>query len=235
MYVQKRNVTPDGNCLFVSIANALTLQDKKVTAEQLRAMVSDYIRNPDLEAEYIELLSINMREEEPATYSKFSDEDIIKRYTEDIKNESFWGNNFCIAIISKICETPIIVLKMRKSKPRWNFDSQPNLELNHKYDDTSDASTEPLYVLFNGDLVHGHYDNLDFISADVYNNHENQTASKETIVSTVPMFQALVEESMYILFYTRSRDERHSINAKSAQDKLMFVLRQWWYEQQLTK
>ncbi|KAH3660115.1 hypothetical protein OGAPHI_007320 [Ogataea philodendri] len=115
----QQNITPDGHCLFASIADQL--QERHgitVSVQQLRTQAANQIRNdPDTFAPFL-----------------FDEETMENRnvdeYTAKLENTVMWGGDLEILALAKEYDCPISVMMSGRAPMKINSDAQqPELKL----------------------------------------------------------------------------------------------------------
>lgn len=115
------DITPDGNCLYSSIADQLKIrQNIEVTVKELREKAGEFITaNPD---DFIPFLF----DEETMSLKN------IDEYVDKLVNTVVWGGDLEILALSKVYDCPISVMMSGRSELRMNEEGS-NTELKLVY------------------------------------------------------------------------------------------------------
>lgn len=118
-HVIQYDITPDGHCLFASIADQLKVrQDIDTDVKQLRKEAAKYIKEHS--DDFIPFLF----DEETMTMKN------IDEYVDQIENTAMWGGDLEILALSKVYDSPISVMMSGRAALRMNENgSNPELKL----------------------------------------------------------------------------------------------------------
>ncbi|ODV82999.1 hypothetical protein CANARDRAFT_9971 [[Candida] arabinofermentans NRRL YB-2248] len=117
--LKQHDITPDGHCLFASIADQLKQRhDMDVSVQELRTKAANHMReNPETYAPYL-------FDEKTMTMKG------IEEYTNEIENTTLWGGDLEIMALSKEFDCPISVMMSGRASLRLNEEGQqPELKL----------------------------------------------------------------------------------------------------------
>lgn len=118
-HVKQYDITPDGHCLFASIADQLKIrQNIDVRVKDLRRNAADFIKeHPD---DFIPFLF----DEETMSLKN------IDEYVSKLENTAMWGGDLEILALSKVYDSPISVMMSGRAALRMNEEgSNPELKL----------------------------------------------------------------------------------------------------------
>ena len=118
-HVVQYDITPDGHCLFASIADQLKIrQGIDVGVKQLRKSAADYIKeHPD---DFIPFLF----DEETMSLKN------IDEYVNKLENTAMWGGDLEVLALSKVYDSPISVMMSGRAALHMNEEgSNPELKL----------------------------------------------------------------------------------------------------------
>ena len=134
-------ITPDGHCLFASIADQLkTRQEIEMSVKELRAKAATYIKaNEEMFQPFLFDQNTNSMQN-------------VEEYANKVENTALWGGDIEILALSKIFDSPVRVLMAgRKSMVVNEEGQQPELKIvyyQHKlglgehYNSLHDAGSE---------------------------------------------------------------------------------------------
>ncbi|VEU22665.1 DEKNAAC103619 [Brettanomyces naardenensis] len=112
-------ITPDGHCLFASIADQLKRrQDIEMSVHELRSKAAEYIRsNPDTFTPFLfDESTMSLRD--------------IGEYTKELENTAMWGGDLEILALSKVFDSPISVMMSGRAALKINEEGQqPELKI----------------------------------------------------------------------------------------------------------
>jgi len=110
LFLDFKQIPPDGNCLYAAIADQLELQGHQVEKNHylyLRKLTADYmLRHAD---EFMPFLDI------PS--GKALNEGEFRRYCNEIENSSSWGGQLELKALSSALELPILVYTADADSP----------------------------------------------------------------------------------------------------------------------
>lgn len=118
-HVVQYDITPDGHCLFASIADQLKIrQGTDVGIKQLRKSAADYIK------EHPDDFTPFLFDEETMSLKN------IDEYVNKLENTTMWGGDLEILAISKVFDSPISVMMSGRAALHMNeAGSNPELKL----------------------------------------------------------------------------------------------------------
>ncbi|QPG73792.1 hypothetical protein FOA43_001106 [Brettanomyces nanus] len=118
-HLQPFEITPDGHCLFASIADQLMLRHEiEMSVQELRTKAAEYIRsNPDTFTSFLfDEKTMRVRD--------------ISDYTRELETTAMWGGDLEILALSKVFDCPISVMMGGREPLKMNEDGQqPELKI----------------------------------------------------------------------------------------------------------
>lgn len=112
-------ITPDGHCLFASIADQLkTRQKVDMSVKELRAKAADYIKaNEEVFQPFLFDQNTNSMQN-------------VEEYANKVENTALWGGDIEILALSKIFDSPVRILMAGRKPMVVNEEGQqPELKI----------------------------------------------------------------------------------------------------------